>query len=169
MAARRHTHETFCSMKTIFHSAFAAAALLLAPGALFAVDQFTMHGVKTDKELQQELNGRGGFGPLERDAGSVLMHGPAAYIVQKLGEELPLPDGRTVQPNGSILGTDGSERMLENTAPGFAEPRLNFSMPPGTPNGLNLAPMSNGAEMREDMPPASRPPIQADPNAPFQD
>jgi hypothetical protein len=85
-------------MKTIFFSAFAAAALTLTPASLYAVDQFTLQGVKNDQQLQQELNGSPGFGPLERSSQGTLFG-----------------RGFKVQPLDALALPDGSERLLENT------------------------------------------------------
>jgi hypothetical protein len=133
-------------MKTSFHSALVAAALLLSPAALYAVDQFTVRGVKSDRELQQELNGSKGFGPLERGAAGALIHG-----------NLALPQGSIVQPDGSILGDDGSERLLENTAP--------FSLQSGVmPNSESMPPSGTLSSSLNEPPPE-----QANPQADFQD
>jgi hypothetical protein len=85
-------------MKTIFFPALAAAALTFAPAALSAVDELTLQGIKNDRELQQELNGSPGFGPLERSSQGTLFG-----------------RGFQVEPLGELAPPDGSERLLENS------------------------------------------------------
>lgn len=128
-------------MKTIFLSAFAAAALSLTPGSLYAVDQFSLQGVKNDRQLQ-ELNGPAGFGPLERSSQGTLFG--RGFNVQPL-DELSLPEG--------------SERMLENAG--------RLSLESGiTPDTRSLP---SGGTLKEESKINEPPPEQADITAEFQD
>lgn len=82
-------------MKTVLSLAYATAALLFSPGAAHAVDAVGLQGVKSNRELQQELNGTTGFGPLERSTQDTLFG-----------------RGRSVKSHGDLSLTDGSERVL---------------------------------------------------------
>jgi hypothetical protein len=100
---------------------------LILAGALGAMPALTwadpLEDTLNDQQVGQILNNSGptgqtNFGPRSesgsKDASGILFHNGSAYMMQKLGTDLSLPNGTRVQPNGTILEHDGSQKMMSS-------------------------------------------------------
>lgn len=81
--------------------------------------------------------------------GGIIVHDGAAYVVHRLQNEMALPDGTKVQPNGTLVEKDGSTRSI------------------GSGQALSLDGRVVGAPFgSEEKPPSGSPGIYSSPNTP---
>ena len=114
-------------------------------------------------------------------SGGIMVHDGAAYIVHRLQNEMSLPDGSKVQPNGTIRESDGSTRSIgtgkvltldgremeapfksEQDAPSSSAPGM--SNPSSQPGSSSSMPETQSSPSSPNMPPAINTPSQ-DPDA----
>lgn len=110
-------------------------------------------------------------------SGGIMVHDGAAYIVHRLQNEMSLPDGSKIQPNGTIRENDGSTRSIgtgkvltldgrEMEAPFKSEQGASSSGSSGIPNPSSMPgssstmPETNSSPANSNMPPTTSSPAQ---------